>query len=120
MGGWMSDDLRDRLKRFALMVIRLYAEMPSREEARVIGRQFLRSGTSVGAHHREATRARSLAEFVSRMEVGLQELDETDYWIDLSVSAALVPVERAQPVLKECNELLAIFAASIRTAKSRL
>ena len=72
-------DLRARTKAFALRIIRLYSSLPKTTEAQVLGRQLLRSGTSVGAHYREATRARSPAEFISKIEVGLQELEETVY-----------------------------------------
>jgi four helix bundle protein len=75
-------DLRARTKAFALRIIRLYSSLPKITEAQVLGKQLLRSGTSVGAHYREATRARSPAEFISKIEVGLQELEETVYWLE--------------------------------------
>src|SRR5438874_9031083 len=77
------EDLKVRTKRFALRILRMYAALPATTEAQVLGKQVLRSGTSVGAHYREGHRARSSAEFVSKMEVGLQELDETSYWLEL-------------------------------------
>jgi four helix bundle protein len=70
-------DLRTRTKQFALRIVRLFAALPKSTEAQVIGKQLLRSGTSVGAHYREANRARSEAEFISKLEAGLQELDES-------------------------------------------
>ena len=75
----MAQDLKLRTKDFSLRVIRLYSSLPKTTEAQVIGKRVLRSGISVGAHYREANRARSNAEFISKMNVGLQELDETDY-----------------------------------------
>ncbi len=75
----MTEDLRTRTKQFALRVLRLFVALPQTEEARVLGKQVLRSGTSVGAHYREGHRARSTAEFISKLEGGLQELDETAY-----------------------------------------
>ena len=78
-------DLRNRTKVFALRVIRLYSALPRSTEAQVIGKQILRSGTSVGAQYREACRARSTAEFVSKMQSGRQELDETGYWLELLI-----------------------------------
>jgi four helix bundle protein len=78
-------DLRTRTKQFALRIIRLYGALPSGNVAQVLGKQLLRSGTSVGAHYREGCRARSTAEFVSKLEVGLQELDESAYWLELLV-----------------------------------
>jgi four helix bundle protein len=110
-------DLHERTKEFALSVIRLYSSLSPRTEAQVIGKQFLRSGTSVGAHYREASRARSTAVFVSKMEVGLQELEETRYWLELLVGAGLAKESQILPVGGEATELTAIFVASIRTAK---
>ena len=80
-------DLKRRTKRWAQAIIRLYSTLPRTAEAQVIGKQALRSGTSVGAHYREATRARSNAEFVSKIECGLQELEETRYWLELMVES---------------------------------
>ena len=71
------EDLRSRTRRFALAIVQAFVALPKNEVARVLGRQFLRSGTSVGAHYREGSRARSDAEFISKLEVGIQELDET-------------------------------------------
>jgi four helix bundle protein len=112
-------DLRNRTKQFALRVIKVADAMPRRLSAEVIGKQVLRSGTSVGAHYREACRARSRAEFISKMEVGLQELDETTYWFELITESGMVPADRLVPLHKEGGELTAIFAASINTAKKR-
>ena len=77
----MAQDLRKRTKDFALRIIRLYSSLPSSTVAQVIGKQVLRSGTSVGAHYREAFRSRSDAEFISKIEVGLQELEETTNFV---------------------------------------
>jgi four helix bundle protein len=92
--------------------------MPKTAEGQVLGRQFLRSGTSVGAHYREAHRARSAAEFISKMEGGLQELDETDYWLDLVCESRLLPASTIAPLQREAQELIAIFVSSVRTAKA--
>ena len=110
-------DLRKRLRSFALAIIPLYGSLPKTGEAQVIGRQLLNSGTSAGAHHREAHRARSNAEFISKMEGGLQELDETDYWLDLLVAGKITTADLARDLIKEANELIAIFTASVKTAK---
>ena len=85
----------------------------------MLGRQLLRSGTSVGAHYREACRARSIAEFVSKMEGALQELDETQYWIELLIESNNVPAKRLMPLMEETEELLAILVASVKTSKTR-
>ena len=112
-------DLQARTKAFALRVIRLYCSLPKTTEAQVLGRQVLRSGTSVGAHYREAMRARSVAEFVSKIEGGLQELEETAYWLELLVESDIVPVSRLTDLLQESKELTAMLVASARTAKGR-
>jgi four helix bundle protein len=106
-----------RTKQFALRIIRLYSELPENVPAQVLGRQVLRSATSMGAHYREATRARSRAEFISKMQVGIQELDETMYWLELIVEAGLIQENRLMPLIQESQELLAILVASVQTAK---
>ncbi|MGH9900349.1 MAG: four helix bundle protein, partial [Pyrinomonadaceae bacterium] len=78
-----NQDLRQRTKAFALRIVKMYAALSKSAEAQVIGRQVLRSGTSVGAHYREACRARSDADFISKIEGSLQELEETIYWLEL-------------------------------------
>jgi four helix bundle protein len=112
--GW---DLKARTRDFALRIIRLYATLPKTSEAQVIARQLLRSGTSVGAHYREATRARSAAEFVSKLDGGLMELEETLYWIELLEGARLAEPASLRPLQVECDELIAILMACARNAK---
>ncbi|MGH9554983.1 MAG: four helix bundle protein [Terriglobales bacterium] len=85
-----------------------------------MGRQVLRSGTSVAANYRAVCRARSRAEFVSRMAVVVEEADETIFWLELLVEAGVVPIKRLDSLIKEANELLLLFAASLRTAKQKL
>lgn len=114
-----SRDLKLRTKEFALRVIKLYSTLPKSAEAQVIGKQGLRSGTSVGAQYREACRARSNAEFISKMQSGLQELDETNYWLELLVDGNFVKANRLQDLQDEANQLTAIFVASVKTAKGR-
>jgi four helix bundle protein len=94
--------------------------LPKTTEAQVLGKQALRSGTSVGANYREATRARSTAEFVSKVGVGLQELEETDYWLELLADSDIVPEARLTDLRNELNELTAILVSSIKTAKKRM
>jgi four helix bundle protein len=112
-------DLRVRTKDFALRVIRLCSTLPKSGPPDVIGRQLVRCGTSVGAQYREAHRARSLAEFISKLESAIQELDETVYWIELLVDAKIISGERLQLLLDEANELMAMLVASVRTAKAK-
>jgi four helix bundle protein len=110
-------DLRVRTKDFALRIIRMYRALPKSGEASVIGKQILRSGTSVGAQYREASRAKSPRDFISKMEGSLQELDETAFWIELLIEAEIMSEERMSDLAKETDELIAIFVSSIKTAK---
>lgn len=113
-------DLRKRSKKFALQIVRLYVALPKTTEAQILGKQLLRSGTSVGAHYHEATRARSSAEFISKIEGALQELEETIYWIELLTEAHILQNETAQIHLSEADELLRILVSSAKTAKEKL
>jgi four helix bundle protein len=115
----IAHDLKKRTKSFALRVIKVYSSLPSAVVAQTIGKQVLRSGTSVGAHYREACRARSDAEFISKIEVGLQELEETVYWLELLVDAEVYSAERLTDLMQEANELTAILTASVKTVKAR-
>lgn len=119
MEGEGQRDLRVRTKQFALRVIRLSSSLPKTDAAQVLGRQLLRSGTSVGAHYREAVRARSTAEFVSKIEGGLQELEETVYWLELLEESGIVPHARLSDLSQEAEELTAILVSSVKTAKKR-
>jgi len=112
-------DLMKRTKQFALRVIRMYTAVRRSDVGRVLGHQALRSGTSVGAHYREAHRARSTAEFISKIEGALQELDETRYWFELVIESGLVRAARLQSLQIEASELSAILTASAKTAKRR-
>ncbi|AFY77562.1 TIGR02436 family protein [Pleurocapsa sp. PCC 7327] len=110
-------DLRKRTKDFAIQIIILYSNLPKTTEASVMGKQILRSGTSVGAHYREATRARSTAEFISKIEGGLQELEETVYWLELLTETNTVNTAKTQNLFQEAEELMRILVASVKTAK---
>ncbi len=112
-------DLRVRTKTFAVRIVRLYSALPKTTEAQVLGKQILRSGTSVGAHYREATRARSTAEFISKIEGGLQELEETIYWMELLVETEIVSETKLRDLMKEAEELISILVASVKTAKKK-
>jgi four helix bundle protein len=100
-----NSDLKVRTKEYALSVIRLFAELPKRTEAQVMGRQALRSGTSVGAQYREASRAKSNADFISKIEGSLQELEETEYWLELLAESGLIPEQRLAALKQETGEL---------------
>ncbi|MBI3855342.1 MAG: four helix bundle protein [Planctomycetes bacterium] len=111
-------ELRVRTKEFAIKVIRFVRSLPKTEEGRVIGRQLLRSATSVGANYRAVCLARSKAEFVAKIGVVLEEADECIYWLELLEDAAVLPKGSASSLHREAGELAAIFAASFRTARS--
>lgn len=112
-----SAELKNRTKQFALRVITLCDALPDTSTARVIRNQLLRCGTSVGANYRATCRARSQPDFISKIGITEEETDETLYWQELIVEAGIMPAERLAPLMKETNELLAIFTASGRTAK---
>jgi len=112
-----ADLLKDRTKRFALQVIRLCRTLPRSQEAGIISRQLLRSSTSVGANYRAVCRTHSTADFVSKLGIVLAEADETLFWIELLVESGAACPEQTASVHKEANELVAIFVASLRTAK---
>ena len=107
----LKEEFRARTKRYASQIIRLYVQLPKgREEVRVLGKQLLRSGTSVAAHIREASRARSDAEFASKIDGALQEADESQLWIELLMEDCGIEGEVIKETHKETRELLAIFA----------
>ncbi len=112
-------DLRLRTRAFALRIVRLYTSLPKVAEAQVLGKQLLRSGTSVGAHYHEATRARSNAEFISKLQGGLPELEETIYWLNLLIDSDIVKKEQLSGLCQEADELAAILVASVKTVKRR-
>jgi four helix bundle protein len=111
--------LRDRTKQFALRVIRVVESLPPKRSANVIGNQLLRSGTSPGANYRSACRARSPAEFCSKMGIVEEELDESLYWMELLVESDIVPAKKLALLAREGEELLAMTVASINTARKR-
>ena len=114
-----KQDLKIRTKQFALQIIRLYTSLPKTTEAQVMGKQVLRSDTSVGAQYREAQRAKSDADFINKVEGSLQELDETAYWLELLRDAGIASADRLNPLLKETNELTAIFVTIVNTVKNK-
>lgn len=115
-----QEQLRARTKQFAIRIVRLFRALPKSDEARIIGKQVLRSGTSVAANYRAGGRARSRAEFVSKMGTVVEEADETVFWLELLSETAIVSTAKLEELLKEANELLAIFAAAQRTARARV
>jgi four helix bundle protein len=112
-------DLKIRTKRFALSVIKMYSLLSKSTEAQIIGKQVLRSATSVGANFREAYRARSDAEFISTLGICLKELEETLYWLELLVESNIADTKEISLLMNECNQLLAILT-SIAKGKKRI
>ena len=113
-------DLKERTKNFALRIIRMYSSLPKSTEAKVLGKQVLRSGTSVGANYREASQGRSKAEFVAKMGDCLKELEETTYWLELLIDGTILPKNKLSGLLRESNELTAIFVTIIKKTKTNL
>src|SRR5256714_15640496 len=108
---FQSDELKSRTKQFAVRIVKMYRSLPKTEEARIIGRQVLRSGTSVAANYRAVCRARSKAEFISKIGVVVEEPDETVFWLEMLIETKIVSAQKLADLLKEANESLAIFAA---------
>jgi four helix bundle protein len=114
-----KEDLRRRTKLFALAVIRLVESLRKGRIADVLGRQLLRSGTSVGANYRAACHARSAGDFIAKMGLVEEELDESAYWMELLVEGRVAQMDTVEPLMRESDELLAITVSSIKTAKAR-
>lgn len=118
--GRLPDNFRGRAKTFAAATIRLFAKLPkAREEVRILGKQLLRSGTSVAAHVQEASRARSADEFTSKLGGALQEADESCLWLELLREECSIPPTLTQPLEKEASELIAIFTTMIKRTKDK-
>jgi four helix bundle protein len=115
-----KDDLKLRTKKSALAVIDLVESLPHGRTADILGRQLLRAATSVGANYRAACRAKSTADFISKMGTVEEEADESIYWMELLTARTVVGEKAAQPLLQEADELLAIAVSSIVTARKRL
>src|SRR5439155_17829586 len=109
-------DLKPRTKEFARRVIRLFAALSKDTAAQILGKQLLRAGTSVGANYREANRARTKAEFISKIGDCLKEADESSYWMELLLDEGFLPPAKLQPLLDEANELVAIFVTISKRA----
>lgn len=116
----LSEELRQRTRRYASGIIRFYVELPkNRDEIKVLGHQLLRSGTSVAAHAREASRARSDVEFISKIEGLLQEADESQLWIELLRDDCGVKNEMADRLYQETGELMAIFITMVSKLRKK-
>lgn len=114
-----QDELKKRTKGFALRIIKLAETFPNTFLGRHVGGQLIRSGTSVAANYRAACRAKSNADFIAKMGTVEEEADESSFWIEFSVDTALVKADLVTDLLDEANQLVAIFVASINTARGR-
>jgi four helix bundle protein len=112
-----NENLKQRTRAFALEVIKVVEKLPRDMVSEVLGKQMLRSGTSVAANYRSATRAKSQADFIAKMGIVEEEADESVLWADLLAASARLRPDTAQPLMKEAGELTAIAVASIRTAR---
>lgn len=112
--------MKARTKRFGVQVIGLVDSLPRTAAGRAIGNQLIRSGTSVGANYRAACRGRSKAEFIAKLGVVIEEADESAFWLELIVESGMLDSEDVSSLHHEAEELTAIFAASVRTAKSKI
>jgi|SRR5579862_3116989 four helix bundle protein len=117
--GTQPEQLRERTKAFALRVIRLFRSLPFKPDAQVLGKQLLRSGTSVAANYRAVCRSRSKAEFVAKIGIVVEEADEAVLWLELLAESGIVRQEKTNELLAEARELTAIFTASQQTARGR-
>ena len=115
----MDRDLSQRTKQFALRIIKLSSALPKRGAAQVLGNQVLKSGTSPSAHYREARRAKSDADFISKIEGALQELDETQYWRELIGESKILSAKRQESLHQEAEELIAILVTIVKGVKLR-
>jgi four helix bundle protein len=114
-----KENLKNRTREFAIRIIKLCRALPGNREGRLIGNQLFRCATSVGANYRAACRARSKAEFASKLGIVEEECDETLYWLEMIKSLNIVKPKRLELIIQEANEILAITVASIKTAKRK-
>ena len=114
-----QEEMKQRTKLFALGIIQLVESLPKERTTEVLGRQLLRSGTSVGSNYRSACRAKSIADFISKMGIVEEEADESLYWMELLIEVGIKGNIKMEALMKEAGELLAITVASIKTARKR-
>jgi four helix bundle protein len=115
-----ATDMKLRTKQFALRVIRVVQSLPRNPVGSVIGKQLIRSGTSVGANYRASCRAKSRADFIVKMNIVEEECDESLYWMELLIEAGLIKESKLQSLMSEGDEILAIVVRSIQTARSKI
>ena len=113
------EELRDRTKKFAMRIVRLFRSLPHATDAEVMGKQLLRCGTAVAANYRAVCRARSRKEFISRIGVVVEEADESVFWLEMMAENDIFSATKLEPLLREARELTAVFTAPEETAKQR-
>jgi four helix bundle protein len=113
------DDLKRRTKEFALRIIKLVNALPNNPVGRVVGNQLLRAGTSVGANYRAACRAKSKSDFIYKINIVEEEVDESAFWLELIIESGLMPKSKIESLMKEADELTAIFVSTNKTAKTK-
>jgi four helix bundle protein len=119
-GGDVNEEtFKRRTKQLALDIIDLVGSLPTTRAAAAIGRQLLRSGTSVGANYRAACRGKSKADVAAKLAIVEEEADETSYWIELLIESRILPLSKVNALLNEANEIVAMTVASIRTLRAR-
>jgi four helix bundle protein len=111
--------MKDRTKKFAKEIIELCRKMPNNREGRLIGNQIFRSGTSVAANYRASCRAKSTADFISKLAIVEEEADETLFWLEIIYEMKTLDPDCVDSLMKENNEIIAIIVASIKTARKR-
>ena len=112
-----AGDLGDRTTEFALRVVKVFRSLPRNTESHVMGKQMLRSGTSVGAHIAESRRAKSPADFVSKVEGAMGELEETRYWFTMPIRSSMVPENKLSALIKESDEIMAIIVTIVHKTR---
>ena len=117
VAGMTPAELKSRTRTFAVEVIKFASRLPTNPAATVIMKQLVKSGTSVGANYRSSCRAKSRADFISKMAIAEEEVDETQYWLELLVESAIVSEAAAARLMEEAEQLVRIFVASINTAR---
>ena len=117
VGGMAPEELRRRTKRFAVDVVRLCRILPRTDEAKVVGRQLLRSATGMGSNYRAACRPRSDADFIAKLGTAIEEADETAFWLEVLVEAEIINARATESLYQECDELIRILVASRETAR---
>jgi len=116
----VSEELKKRTKKFAVESVKFFRNLPKNDESKVLGRQLLRSATSVASNYRSSLRARSKNEFIAKLGIVVEEADESVFWLELLVESECIEEKRASDLLNESNELMKIFSSSRKTAKENL